>query len=283
VYDANRRLAKTQKVDDFPNNLTDMNSRSVVYSPAPYNLDIEIATISRNIDENLQLMEQILPFFAPTMSLTLFLYDGKESESVPITLNSISMDNPVDIPENDERLFTNVYHFTVKLNYYMLKSISNRVKSMSVTMSNGQEVIQMDKKYIDSLGAIQSKFTQYTANASMINPLTNVNIMSGTTTNALSFLGSSPTVTATQNEPAHTISLNFSNIPLSATTASGGEYMDANGVAFIMYYRKDDEVQPHKYDGTPIPITFTKLTYWVNLGVNPIDNTSLELYEYVVI
>ena len=104
LYDSTRRLIKTQQI----NTSSTETSRTNTYTPATYNLNYEIATVSRYIDENLQLMEQILPYFSPGLSLTLNLYPDKEPESIPIILDSVSIDNPIDIPEFEERIFTNI-------------------------------------------------------------------------------------------------------------------------------------------------------------------------------
>ena len=107
-YDSTRRLQKTQRID---NN----------YTPASYNLDLDVAIISKSMDEQLQLMEQILPFFAPDLSLDIKLLDGMPPESVPFTLTSVNPAIPIDLSETDERIFTFTYSFVVKLNYYKQK------------------------------------------------------------------------------------------------------------------------------------------------------------------
>lgn len=170
-YDATRRLVKTQKIDDVSNSNT---SKSAIYSPAPYNLNLEVTSISRNIDENFQIMEQIIPFFAPALSLNMKLVPGSESESVLITLNSVTVDNPTDIPENDERIFTYTYSFTMKLNYYMPKRTQYLIDNITTTLVNGNEVVRLDKTYIESLNIIQDKFTQYVSNTTLPNPFTKV-------------------------------------------------------------------------------------------------------------
>lgn len=171
-YDATRRLIKTQKINDVQNSV---DTRSGVYSPAPYNLNLEVSSISRNIDENFQIMEQIIPFFAPAMSINMKLVPGSESDSVTIALNSVTVDNPTDIPENEERLFTYTYSFTMKLNYYMPKKVQHTIDNITTSMINQNEVIRMDKTYVESLNIIQDKFTQYVSNTTLPNPFTSIN------------------------------------------------------------------------------------------------------------
>jgi hypothetical protein len=109
TYDQSRKLAKMQNIN------------YEAFTPAPYNLDIEVSVISKSMDDQLQLLEQIVPYFAPSLSLSIKLYSDRPAESVPFILSSVMPDIPVDISENDERLFTFTYLFTVKVNYYMQK------------------------------------------------------------------------------------------------------------------------------------------------------------------
>jgi len=172
-YDESRRLTKTQQVPDYTHSVN--NKTGKVYTPAPYNLTFEVSTISRHLDDNLQIMEQILPYFAPTMSLSLNLYDNRETESVPITLNSISMDNPTDLPEFEERIFTNIYTFTVKINYYMMKKLQSFITSITTNFQSGSQIVQISKDWIESQQKFSIKFNEYLANANRVNPFISIN------------------------------------------------------------------------------------------------------------
>lgn len=171
-YDSSRRLIKTQTVPDY--SATSELNGSRAYTPAPYSLNFEIAVVSRHLDDNLQIMEQILPHFSPTMNLSLNLYDGSETESIPITLSSVTPENPVDIPENDERFFTYTYNFAVKINYYSMKKIAAYIRACTVNFQAGQEIVRIDKAWIESMQKIEVKFSEYTDNANRPNPFINI-------------------------------------------------------------------------------------------------------------
>jgi hypothetical protein len=172
-YDASRRLIKTQIVEDYAHSTS--NSTGKVYTPAPYILNFEIASIARHLDDNFQIMEQILPFFSPTMNLNLNLYDNRLTESVPITLSNVSLDNPTDLPEFDERIFTNVYTFQIKINYYMMKKIQSFITGVTINMQNGTEIVRIDTVWLEAQNKMQTKFTEYISNADRMNPLINLN------------------------------------------------------------------------------------------------------------
>jgi len=115
-YDAMRKLVKTQRVTDIVSD----NTGSFSYTPTPYNLDVDVYVVSKTLDENLQIMEQILPNFSPGMSLDIKTF-GDEPQSTSFILSSVTQDIPMDISENDERLITFIYTFNIKINYFMPK------------------------------------------------------------------------------------------------------------------------------------------------------------------
>jgi hypothetical protein len=107
------------------------------------------------------------------------------------------MDNPTDIPEFDERLFTNVYNFTIKLNYYMIKKLRGIITGIYVNMPIGMDVVQIRKSWLESQQKIITTFNQYVANASSPNPLINVTDYETLVSDAISALGTDPCVVLT--------------------------------------------------------------------------------------
>ena len=62
-YDPSRKVSPTQTMKRIK---TDDNSKADTrFMPVPYNLGFELAIISKNQEDGLQVLEQILPFFQP--------------------------------------------------------------------------------------------------------------------------------------------------------------------------------------------------------------------------
>ena len=62
--------------------------------PVPYNLEFELYVLSKNSDDALQIVEQILPFFQTDYTLTVNdMADMGIKRDVPIVLNSISYED----------------------------------------------------------------------------------------------------------------------------------------------------------------------------------------------
>ena len=68
-YDASRKVSPTQKIKVAKDNDENKN----VFMPVPYNLSFELAIISKNQEDGLQILEQILPFFQPHYNLSVKL------------------------------------------------------------------------------------------------------------------------------------------------------------------------------------------------------------------
>jgi hypothetical protein len=110
-----------------------------VYAPVPYNLEFEVATISKTMDEALQMMEQILPMFTPSVSLDIKVFDS--TESVPFTISSVSTDFPSEVSEDEQRLYTISYYFNVRANYYNMKRIAERIYDINLTLQDPTDTL----------------------------------------------------------------------------------------------------------------------------------------------
>ena len=86
TYDSTRKVAPTQKIK-IPKSGT---KNSNVFMPVPYNIDFELAIISKNQEDGLQILEQILPYFQPHYNLSVKLLPTmNETKDVPVVLQNI--------------------------------------------------------------------------------------------------------------------------------------------------------------------------------------------------
>ena len=67
-YDATRKVSPTQYIRK-----TSGSTTSKGFMPIPYNVSFELAILAKNQDDSLQILEQILPFFQPSFSITMNL------------------------------------------------------------------------------------------------------------------------------------------------------------------------------------------------------------------
>lgn len=113
-YDSSRQLNKMQKV------VTATGTRSVYYyTPVPYTVSFNLYSYTKTVEDNLQIMEQILPFFSPDMNLSIkMLEDPELIQDIPMMLNSVSTDDSYSGSFENMRTIITQYSFTMKTFYY---------------------------------------------------------------------------------------------------------------------------------------------------------------------
>ena len=113
-YDATRKVSPTQRVRTSVG--TDLQK---AFMPVPYNVDFELAILSKNQDDGLQILEQILPFFQPTFNITVQLNDQlQEKKDFPTVLNTISYDDDYEGDYTTRRTLIYTLTFTCKTYIY---------------------------------------------------------------------------------------------------------------------------------------------------------------------
>lgn len=90
------------------------------YNPVPYNLKMALYAVAKTQSDALQMMEQILPTFTPTYTLTMKAMPQLNlTDDLPITLDSVSLEDDFDAPKFEERRQVLVtFEFTLQLNYF---------------------------------------------------------------------------------------------------------------------------------------------------------------------
>lgn len=116
-YDAARQLPKLNHFADTGNSI---NDRRKFYTGTPYNLGFQLNIYAKSQDDALQIVEQILPYFAPqyTISVKPFADHPSIKEDVPITLNSTSFQDDYEGTIEQRRTIIYTLDFTMKINFY---------------------------------------------------------------------------------------------------------------------------------------------------------------------
>jgi len=90
-YDSTRKVSPTQKIKFAKD--TDENKNA--FMPVPYNLSFELAIISKNQEDGLQILEQILPFFTD-------YYTDTNTTSAPREVRYTIQPDPVTADADDD-------------------------------------------------------------------------------------------------------------------------------------------------------------------------------------
>jgi hypothetical protein len=92
--DQNTKLQRSLKkkefcyVDDTEDGKT---SSRMVYYPIPYRIGFQLSIIAKHMDDALQILEQILPYFRPEYTVTVHEVDSNFKSDMPFILQSVSM------------------------------------------------------------------------------------------------------------------------------------------------------------------------------------------------
>ena len=112
-YDSTRKVPKMNKIVCHSE-----TGAKATFSPVPYELTMQLYIGTKTQEDGLQIIEQILPNFGPEYTLTINAIPAMNiKQDVPITLNSINMDDEYD-GNFDRRMVIHTLTFSVKINLY---------------------------------------------------------------------------------------------------------------------------------------------------------------------
>lgn len=113
-YDSNRQINKIQKSMLIKN-----NKSAYQYAPVPYNLSFNMYTFTRTQEDNLQILEQIVPYFTPDMNLSIKVMQNPDVvQDCTLIMNDVNTDDQYDGGFEDRRYIISTYTFTMQMNYY---------------------------------------------------------------------------------------------------------------------------------------------------------------------
>ena len=116
-YDSGRKtpaITKTKAVVQ-PNSEEAAKEVRTQYVPVPYNIGFEVGILAKSQDDGLQILEQILPFFQPSFSMSIkFIPDMDEVKDVAVVLNSVDFDDDWEDDFTTRRSLTYTMQFTAK-------------------------------------------------------------------------------------------------------------------------------------------------------------------------
>ena len=130
-YDPTRKLNRVQK---FKKTKSGSNKQlDSQFMPVPYNITFTLSVMSKNSDDSLQIVEQILPYFQPDYTITLKdNVDMDTSRDVPVILNNISYEDSYEGDFASRRAIIYTLDFTLKFYLYGPVTSSNVIKTVQV-------------------------------------------------------------------------------------------------------------------------------------------------------
>ena len=115
-YDSSRKAGITQTFKAVDNSTNKMKK---VFMPVPYNIGFELSLLTKLNDDALQVVEQILPFFQPSFSITIDLISSiGEKRDVPITLTNVTFQDDYEGDFSTRRALIYTFQFVAKTYLY---------------------------------------------------------------------------------------------------------------------------------------------------------------------
>jgi hypothetical protein len=124
-YDSTRKANVTQTFKTCGNG----DTIKKVYMPVPYNIGFQLNIMTKLQDDALQIVEQILPFFQPSFSLTVDLVDSiGEKRDIPVVLDNVSFTDDYEGDFSTRRTLIYTLNFTAKT--YLFGPISDSTEGL---------------------------------------------------------------------------------------------------------------------------------------------------------
>lgn len=113
------------------------NTGAFMYNAVPYNVSFGLYTFSRYVEENLQIMEQILPYFTPNFNITLNMNTVHPKMDVPITINAVQMQEDYTGDFTTRRSIISTFSFTAKTYIYGPETTYGPIQGVTVDLMDG--------------------------------------------------------------------------------------------------------------------------------------------------
>ena len=143
-YDSGRKLVPTQFAKTVPPTGTDEEGKPVQYSqfmPVPYNLDVELSIISKTQDDGLQILEQILPCFHPSVNVSIEVIDETHEErDIAVVLNGVNYTDEYEGDFTQRRTLIWTLNFTVKT--YLFGPVDVQKDIRKVTLDYRTDIVR---------------------------------------------------------------------------------------------------------------------------------------------
>jgi hypothetical protein len=116
-YDPTRQLTKTTNINRAVEN--SITGRHKIYTGTPYNIGFQLNIYAKTMDDALQIVEQIIPYFTPQYTVTVKPLNSFTDikEDVPIVLNSVSFSDDYEGSQESRRTIIYILDFEMKVNF----------------------------------------------------------------------------------------------------------------------------------------------------------------------
>lgn len=113
AYDPSRKLNRLNERSNVVNGVY-----KSTFAEVPYNINFSLFAFTRNMDDMLQIVEQILPYFAPEYTVTVKMNDLHPTVDIPFVLNTSNISENYEGTFDTRRALIGTFEFTAKTYIY---------------------------------------------------------------------------------------------------------------------------------------------------------------------
>lgn len=117
-FDPTRQLPKTNNFTETV--VSDNNKKTKFFTAVPYILNFQLNILAKTNEDAVQILEQIIPFFNPTFTITMKQFSDYPNikEDIPISLIGISFSDDYEGSLENRRTIIYTLDFEIKTNFY---------------------------------------------------------------------------------------------------------------------------------------------------------------------
>ena len=133
AYDSATKISSFNKITQSSTN----NTKTSVSQMTPYIVDMQLNVIAKNQDDALQIIEQIIPYFQPTYTVSVKWIDGiAEAFDVPISLTGVTLSDDYEGDFSARRSLIYTLDFAMKIKFFGPESKKGVITTSSVDINN---------------------------------------------------------------------------------------------------------------------------------------------------
>jgi hypothetical protein len=143
-YDPSRKTNRMQQIKSAGT----ASSVPTVYTPVPYNVDVNLYILTKTQEDGLQIIEQILPTFTPEYTLTLNTIPSMGiTTDMPILLNSVNVQDEYDGSFQERRFVTHTLGFQLKMNLFGPVTGQGVITQVNSNIGNNENFSNPNRTY----------------------------------------------------------------------------------------------------------------------------------------
>ena len=129
--DTNIKGNKMNKIVE--DHASDVTKKKTISHYTSYNIGMQLNILTKNQDDGLQIVEQILPYFQPEYTVTITPVDSfTHKQDVPVVLTGVSIDDNYEGDFTERRVLTYTLDFTMKMKFYGPTADQNMIRSINL-------------------------------------------------------------------------------------------------------------------------------------------------------